>query len=121
MISKPTPVLSETPTLKRNLGLWAVVGLGLGYMTPTVVFDTFGMVARDTHNLVPTAYLLALVVMVFTAISYAKMSRVIPSAGSAFSCARVDSSQRRIHGGLDLVGGLHPFAHGELPHHQKLS
>ena len=88
MISKPTPVLSETPTLKRNLGLWAVVGLGLGYMTPTVVFDTFGMVARDTHNLVPTAYLLALVVMVFTAISYAKMSRVIPSAGSAFSYVR---------------------------------
>ena len=78
----------NSPTLKRNLGLWAVIGLGLGYMTPTVVFDTFGMVARDTKNLVPTAYLLALVVMVFTAISYARISRAIPSAGSAFSYVR---------------------------------
>jgi putrescine importer len=32
-------------SLKRSLGLWAIVGLGLGYMTPTVVFDTFGIVS----------------------------------------------------------------------------
>ncbi|MBC9926023.1 APC family permease [Leucobacter sp. cx-169] len=75
-------------TLKRNLGLWAIVGLGLGYMTPTVVFDTFGMVARDTNNVVPAAYLVALIVMVFTAISYGKMSGAIPSAGSAYTYVR---------------------------------
>jgi putrescine importer len=82
------PSMVQNPSLKRNLGLLAVVGLGLGYMTPTVVFDTFGMVARDTNNLVPTAYAIALVVMVFTAISYARMSRAITSAGSAFSYVR---------------------------------
>ena len=75
-------------TLKRSLGLWAIVGLGLGYMTPTVVFDTFGMVARDTNNVVPLAYLVALIVMVFTAISYGKMSGAIPSAGSAYTYVR---------------------------------
>lgn len=75
-------------TLKRNLGLWAIVGLGLGYMTPTVVFDTFGMVARDTNNVVPLAYLVALIVMIFTAISYGKMSGAIPSAGSAYTYVR---------------------------------
>jgi putrescine importer len=74
--------------LKRSLGLWAIVGLGLGYMTPTVVFDTFGLVAKETSNVVPLAYLVALVVMVFTAISYGKMSRAIPSAGSAYTYAR---------------------------------
>ncbi|WP_156876572.1 APC family permease [Microbacterium luticocti] len=75
-------------TLKRSLGLWAIVGLGLGYMTPTVVFDTFGMVARDTNNVVPAAYLVALIVMMFTAISYGKMAGAIPSAGSAYTYVR---------------------------------
>jgi putrescine importer len=86
-----TSTVSAAPnrgTLKRNLGLWAIVGLGLGYMTPTVVFDTFGMVARDTNNVVPLAYLVALIVMVFTAVSYGKMAGALPSAGSAYTYVR---------------------------------
>ncbi|WP_088315575.1 APC family permease [Kineosporia sp. R_H_3] len=71
--------------LSRSLGLWAIVALGLGYMTPTVIFDTFGIVSEETKGLVPTAYLLALVAMVFTAISYGRMTRVFPSAGSAYT------------------------------------
>lgn len=82
------PGVAKGASLKRNLGLWAIVGLGLGYMTPTVVFDTFGMVARDTNNVVPLAYLVALIVMIFTAISYGKMAGAIPSAGSAYTYVR---------------------------------
>ncbi|MDA3146150.1 APC family permease [Leucobacter sp. UCMA 4100] len=85
---KSGPGLAKGATLKRSLGLWAIVGLGLGYMTPTVVFDTFGMVARDTNNVVPLAYLVALIVMIFTAVSYGKMSGAIPSAGSAYTYVR---------------------------------
>ncbi len=71
--------------LSRTLGLWAIVGLGLGYMTPTVIFDTFGIVSEETNGVVPTAYLLALIAMTFTAISYGRMTRVFPSAGSAYT------------------------------------
>lgn len=78
----------EKTTLKRSLGLWAIVGLGLGYMTPTIVFDTFGIVSEETNGLVPLAYLVALVVMIFTAISYGKMVQVFPSAGSAYTYTR---------------------------------
>jgi putrescine importer len=60
------------------------VGLGLGYMTPTVVFDTFGIVSEKTDGVVPLAYVVALVVMLFTAISYGKMVQIFPSAGSAY-------------------------------------
>lgn len=74
-----------TTQLARTLGLWAIVGLGLGYMTPTVVFDTFGIVSTETGNVVPTAYIFALVVMMFTAISYGRMTQVFPSAGSAYT------------------------------------
>ncbi|MBT1670259.1 APC family permease [Curtobacterium flaccumfaciens pv. flaccumfaciens] len=75
-------------SLKRSLGLWAIVGLGLGYMTPTVVFDTFGIVSGQTDGAVPSAYLIALVIMALTAISYGKMVRVYPAAGSAYTYVR---------------------------------
>lgn len=80
-----------TPTggsLKRSLGLWAVVGLGLGYMTPTVVFDTFGIVSGETDGAVPASYAIALVIMLLTAISYGRLVRVFPQAGSAFTYVR---------------------------------
>jgi putrescine importer len=78
---------TSTPHLSRQLGLWAIVGLGLGYMTPMTVFDTFGIVSGETNAVVPLAYLAALVAMVFTAISYGRMTRVYPSAGSAYTYA----------------------------------
>lgn len=41
------------PHLKRTLGTMAIVGLGLGYMTPTVIFDTFGIVWRRRTSWCP--------------------------------------------------------------------
>lgn len=79
--------LTTTPHLSRSLGLWAIVGLGLGYMTPMTVFDTFGIVSEETNGVVPLAYIVALIAMVFTAISYGRMTRVFPSAGSAYTYA----------------------------------
>ncbi|MFT4157217.1 MAG: APC family permease [Microbacterium sp.] len=100
MTMKTKPLAQGGGALRRNLGLWAIVGLGLGYMTPTVIFDTFGMVARDTANVVPAAYLVALIVMVFTAISYGKIASAIPSAGSAYTYVR-----ESIHPNLGFMVG----------------
>ena len=55
--------------LKQTLTLWQVVVMGLAYMTPMVVFDTFGIVTDITQGHVTTAYLLALVGVLFTATS----------------------------------------------------
>lgn len=71
--------------LNRSLSLWHVVILGLAYMTPMVVFDTFGLVSEMTDGHVPMAYLIALVAMLFTASSYGKMVRAFPTAGSAYT------------------------------------
>ncbi|RYM02700.1 APC family permease [Sporolactobacillus sp. THM7-7] len=76
--------MKQPVTLKRSLGLWSIVLLGLGYMTPMVVFDTFGIVAGETNDVVPFAYIVALIAMLFTAFSYGKMVRVMPSAGTAY-------------------------------------
>lgn len=74
--------------LKRTLKLWHVVMIGIGYMTPMVVFDTFGIVSEMTAGHVPTAYVLALLGMLFTASSYGSMVKVYPTAGSAYTYAR---------------------------------
>ncbi|MFX3839285.1 Putrescine importer PuuP, partial [Streptococcus suis] len=58
------------------------------YLTPLTVFDTYGIVSQETGGHVPTAYILALAAMLFTASSYGKMVRVFPVAGSAYSYAR---------------------------------
>ena len=92
--------MDQNPGLKRSLGLWAIVALGLGYMTPTVMFDTFGIVTDETHGAVPTAYLVALVVMLFTAISYGRLVKVFPSAGSAYTYTR-----ETIHPALGFLVG----------------
>lgn len=78
----------ETTSLKRSLKLSHVVILGLGYLTPMTVFDTFGIVSQETGGHVPMAYLLALVAMLFTASSYGKMVKEFPVAGSAYSYTR---------------------------------
>lgn len=92
MTTSSTSPLGKSGHLSRNLGLWAIVGLGLGYMTPTVVFDTFGIVSDLSDGAVPAAYAIALIVMIFTAISYGKMASAIPSAGSAYTYVRESMS-----------------------------
>lgn len=86
--------------LRRSLGMWSIVGLGLGYMTPTVVFDTFGIVSQKTDGVVPLTYLVALTVMLFTAISYGKMVQIFPNAGSAYTYTK----ETMAHGIGFLVG-----------------
>ncbi|AXI81281.1 APC family permease [Peterkaempfera bronchialis] len=57
-------------------------------MTPLIVLGTFGVVADITHGATPTAYLLALAAMIFTAHSYGRMAAFHPVAGSAYTYVR---------------------------------
>lgn len=71
--------------LKRSLKLSHLILMGLAYMSPMVVFDTFGIVSEMTNGHVATAYILALAAMLLTAVSYKKMIQVYPTAGSAYT------------------------------------
>lgn len=86
--------------LKRSLKLWQIVMMGLAYMTPMVVFDTFGIVSGVTKGHVPTAYIIALIGMLFTAVSYGKLVKVFPEAGSAYTY-----TQKAINGHLGFLVG----------------
>lgn len=75
-------------SLRRRLKLRHIVFLGLAYMAPLAVFDTFGIVAEATDGRVPLAYVLIIAAVTITALSYARMSRYYPGAGSAYTYAR---------------------------------
>lgn len=75
-------------TLRRSLKQRHVVFIGLAYMSPFAVFDTFGIVSEATRGHVPMSYIIVTVAVMFTAFSYAKMARVYPSAGSAYTFTR---------------------------------
>lgn len=74
--------------LKKTLTLLPVVMMGLAYMQPMTLFDTFGIVSGLTDGHVPTAYAFALIAILFTALSYGKLVRRFPSAGSAYTYAQ---------------------------------
>lgn len=81
--------MSQQPSgLKQSLNLWQVVVMGLAYLTPMAVFDTFGIVSEITSGHVATSYLLALAGILFTAFSYGHLVRKYPYAGSAYTYAQ---------------------------------
>lgn len=86
--------------LKRTLKLRHIVFIGLAYMSPLAVFDTFGIVSDMTDGHVPMSYVVILVAVLFTAFSYTRMVRVFPSAGSAYTYTR-----RTIHPILGFMVG----------------
>jgi putrescine importer len=83
-----SPEATQAPTLVRSLTLRPVVLFGLAYLAPMIVLGTFGVLAEKTNGSTPSAYVLALVALLFTALSYGKMSRMFPVAGSAYTYTR---------------------------------
>ena len=80
--------MSTQAHLTRSLGLTSLVLFGLAYMTPLIVLGIFGVVAETTGGASASAYLVALVAMLFTASSYGRMATAYPVAGSAYTYVR---------------------------------
>ncbi len=62
--------------LSRRLGLWATTLAGIGTILGTGIFVLVGIAAREAGNAVWLSFLIAAVVAGFTAISYARLSRL---------------------------------------------
>src|SRR5476649_2430353 len=83
--------------LNRALSTRDLLIYGMIFMVPIAPFSVFGFVWNDAHGMVPLAYVVGLVGMYFTAMSYASMSRAFPMAGSVYSY---------VHRGLHDVAGF---------------
>ncbi|WAL39631.1 APC family permease [Brevibacterium sp. BRM-1] len=81
-------------SLKRTLGIPTLVVFGLAYLVPMTVFTTYGIVNETTNGYLAAAYVITLIAVLFTALSYATMSREVASAGSAYAYARAGFGSR---------------------------
>jgi putrescine importer len=84
-LSLETGRQTEPPGLRRSLKLWHLVLYGIIIIQPTAPMSIYGVVSNAAGGHVVTTILIAMVAMLFTAISYGRMARVYPSAGSAFT------------------------------------
>src|ERR1700733_9693444 len=75
----------NAPHLKRSLKLWHLIVYGIIIIQPTAPMGIYGVVSNEARGHVVTTILIAMVAMLFTAVSYGRMARVYPSAGSAFT------------------------------------
>lgn len=73
--------------LKRSLSLKDLLVYGLVFIVPSAPIATFGVVFNASHGMVPLVYVVGLIAMVFTALSYMAMSREFPIAGSVYAYA----------------------------------
>jgi len=71
--------------LRRTLSTRDLIVYGMVFMVPISPFGVFGFVSQDAKGMAPLAYLVGLCAMLFTAVSYASMSRAFPVAGSVYS------------------------------------
>lgn len=73
------------PRLARSLGLWDLVFYGIVLIQPVAPMGIYGVVSMEARGHVVTTILIGMVAMLLTAVSYGRMARVYPSAGSAFT------------------------------------
>jgi putrescine importer len=71
--------------LRRTLTLWDLILYGVIVIQPVAPLSVFGVLSDRGRGHVVTTVLIAMVAMLFTAISYGRMARAYPSAGSAFT------------------------------------
>ena len=76
---------AAAPHLKRTLKLWHLIIYGIIIIQPTAPMGIYGVVSNEARGHVVTTIFIAMVAMLFTAVSYGRMARVYPSAGSAFT------------------------------------
>jgi amino acid transporter len=86
--------------LRRSLTLWDLILYGIIVIQPTAPMPAYGVFSNAGQGHVVTSILIAMVAMVFTAMSYGRMARVYPSAGSAYTYVG-----RELHPSLGYVTG----------------
>jgi len=78
---------SKAPALQAGaMGAFGVAALGAVMMAPALgIYANLGLIGAEAGQVAPAVFLMALLCTLPTAVSYALISREIPSAGSAYT------------------------------------
>ncbi|QZY50908.1 APC family permease [Leucobacter tenebrionis] len=79
------PEAARPRTLKRELGLPALIAYGLTSMDVLSVVSVYGPATAISDGHLPAAYVAAIVIMLFTAHSYGRMAAHVPITGGAYA------------------------------------
>jgi len=85
-LDRVRPEEEGKPQLRRALGVWGLIGIGLGTMLGGI-FPTAGVGAQAAGSGVITGFLLSGIACVFVALCYAEFASMVPVAGSAYTYA----------------------------------
>ena len=97
----PEPsAVSSKPQLQRVLTRTDLIVYGLTIITPTAAYPMFGIVQQVSLGHAALSYLIAMVAMLFTAVSYGRMAAAFPVAGSTYTYA-----QRALNGHIGFLAG----------------
>jgi len=96
----PVAGSSQPLSLRRSLNLWDLILIGIVIVQPIAPMGIYGVIHNEAGGHVVTTILIAMVAMLFTAISYGKMARAYPAAGSAYTYVAEE-----IHPALGYVTG----------------
>src|SRR5690348_3511012 len=85
MPDQPTNAATSATRLRRALTLSDLILYGIIVIQPVAPMSVFGVISDRGKGHVVTTILIAMFAMLMTAISYGRMARAYPSAGSAFT------------------------------------
>ena len=89
---------------KRVLTLKDLIIYGIVFITPTAPYPVFGIVGSIAHGHVALTYLIGMVAMMLTALSYGRMAAAFPAAGSTYTF-----TQRGLNPHLGFFAGWSMF------------
>jgi putrescine importer len=93
-------VEAQATSFRPVLSLWALVLFGLAFVGPTAPYTFFGVGSVKSHGHFALVYLIAMVAISFTAVSYGRMAAAFPEAGSTYAYA-----SRAIHPAAGYLAG----------------
>src|SRR5512139_2312295 len=102
-IQRPPVTAESVPTpsgFKRVLTLWDLVLFGLAFVGPTAPYSMFGIATAKSQGHLPLVYLIAMLAMSLTAVSYGRMAVSFPEAGSTYAYAT-----KALHPGVGYFAG----------------
>ena len=83
--SKP----SEKPALKKELGLWSLVGLGVGGIIGSGIFGLIAAYGADAGPALTLAIVLVGIIMTILALIYAELGSRFPLTGGPYAIPRL--------------------------------
>ena len=108
METTSAPAVSSAPRLRRTLTLWDLILYGVIVIQPVAPMSVFGVLSDRGHGHVVTTILIAMVAMLFTAISYGKHGTSLSQRGFGLYLRWAgDQSGTRLRHGLEHGDGLY--------------